>query len=91
MRVYRKEGDQIQLIAFPEEHIQRGDYFLIEDKGLAKGLLVQVIDLQYANVPGILEDILRDVMTDGELAGEDMDPLNISSEVDALKDTRLAV
>ncbi len=91
MRIYRKEGDQIQIIAFPDEHIQRGDYFLIEDSGLGKGLLVQVIDLQYANVPGILEDILRDVMTDGELAGEDMDPLNISSEVDALKDTRLAV
>ena len=91
MRIYRKEGDQVQLIAFPDEHIQRGDYLLIEDPGLAKGLLVQVIDLQYANVPGILEDILRDVMTDGELSGEDMDPLNISSEVDALKDTRLAV
>src|SRR5207253_4173443 len=30
-------------------------------------------------------------MTDGELSGEDMDPLNISSEVDALKDTRLAL
>ena len=91
MRIYRKEGDQVQLIAFPDEHVQRGDYLLIEDPGLAKGLLVQVIDLQYANVPGILEDILRDVMTDGELSGEDMDPLNISSEVDALKDTRLAV
>jgi DNA helicase HerA-like ATPase len=47
--------------------------------------------LQYANVPGVLEDILRDVMTDGELSGEDVDPLNISSQVDALKDTRLAV
>ncbi len=91
MRIYRKEGDQVQLIAFPDEHVQRGDYLLIEDPGLAKGLLVQIIDLQYANVPGILEDILRDVMTDGELSGEDMDPLNISSEVDALKDTRLAV
>src|SRR6266567_2959930 len=85
MRIYRKEGDQVQLIAFPDEHVQRGDYLLIEDPGLSKGLLVQVIDLQYANVPGILEDILRDVMTDGELAGEDMDPLNISSEVEPLK------
>jgi uncharacterized protein len=47
--------------------------------------------LQYANVPGVLEDILRDVMTDGELSGEDVDPLNISSQVDALKDTRLAI
>src|SRR5256885_9871859 len=39
----------------------------------------------------LFRSILRDVMTDGELSGEDMDPLNISSEVDALKDTRLAV
>src|SRR5712692_2014322 len=90
MRIYRKEGDEIQLIAFPDEQIQKADYFLIEDPSASRGLLVQVIDLQYANVPGILEDILRDVMTDGELAGEDIDPLNISSEVDALKDTRVA-
>src|ERR1700704_6059486 len=91
MRIYRKEADEVQLIAFPDEHISKGDYFVIEDPAQSRGLLVQIIDLQYANVPGILEDILRDVMTDGELSGEDMDPLNISSEVDALKDTRLAV
>src|SRR5207248_3496577 len=86
-----KEADEVQLIAFPDEHVQKGDYFVIEDPAQSRGLLVQAIDLQYANVPGVLEDILRDVMTDGELSGEDVDPLNISSQVDALKDTRLAV
>jgi DNA helicase HerA-like ATPase len=91
MRIYRKEADEVQLIAFPDEHISKGDYFVIEDPAQSRGLLVQAIDLQYANVPGVLEDILRDVMTDGELSGEDVDPLNISSQVDALKDTRLAV
>jgi DNA helicase HerA-like ATPase len=91
MRIYRKEADEVQLIAFPDEHVQKGDYFVIEDPAQSRGLLVQAIDLQYANVPGVLEDILRDVMTDGELSGEDVDPLNISSQVDALKDTRLAV
>ncbi len=91
MRIYRKEGDEVQLIAFPDEQVHKADYFLIEDPAASRGLLVQVIDLQYANVPGVLEDILRDVMTDGELDGKDVDPLNISSEVDALKDTRLAV
>ena len=91
MRIYRKEADEVQLIAFPDEHVQKGDYFVIEDQAQSRGLLVQAIDLQYANVPGVLEDILRDVMTDGELSGEDVDPLNISSQVDALKDTRLAV
>ncbi|TMI47779.1 ATP-binding protein [Candidatus Bathyarchaeota archaeon] len=91
MRIYRKEADEVQLIAFPDEHVHKGDYFVIEDQSQSRGLLVQAIDLQYANVPGVLEDILRDVMTDGELSGEDVDPLNISSQVDALKDTRLAV
>ncbi len=91
MRIYRKEADEVQLIAFPDEHVHKGDYFVIEDPAQSRGLLVQAIDLQYANVPGVLEDILRDVMTDGELSGEDVDPLNISSQVDALKDTRLAV
>jgi len=91
VRIYRKEADEVQLIAFPDEHVHRGDYFVIEDQSQSRGLLVQAIDLQYANVPGVLEDILRDVMTDGELSGEDVDPLNISSQVDALKDTRLAV
>ncbi len=82
MRIYRKEADEVQLIAFPDEHVQKGDYFVIEDPAQSRGLLVQAIDLQYANVPGVLEDILRDVMTDGELSGEDVDPLNISSQVD---------
>src|SRR2546425_398079 len=91
MRIYRKEADEVQLIAFPDEHVNKGDYFVIEDQAQSRGLLVQAIDLQYANVPGVLEDILRDVMTDGELSGEDVDPLNISSQVDALKDTRLAI
>jgi len=91
MRIYRKEADEVQLIAFPDEYVQKGDYFVIEDPAQSRGLLVQAIDLQYANVPGVLEDILRDVMTDGELSGQDVDPLNISSQVDALKDTRLAV
>src|SRR5438309_11000267 len=91
MRIYRKEADEVQLIAFPDEHVNKGDYFVIEDQAQSRGLLVQAIDLQYANVPGVLEDILRDVMTDGELSGEYVDALNISSQVDALKDTRLAV
>src|SRR5437899_12928972 len=89
MRIYRKEADEVQLIAFPDEHVNKGDYFVIEDQAQSRGLLVQAIDLQYANVPGVLEDILRDVMTDGELSGEDVDPLNISRQMDAMRETRM--
>src|SRR5881397_4838 len=52
MRIYRKEADEVQLIAFPDEHVHKGDYFVIEDQAQSRGLLVQAIDLQYANVPG---------------------------------------
>src|SRR3989442_6923804 len=91
MRIYRKEADELQLLAFPDEHVYKGDYFVIEDPAQSRGLLVQAIDLQYGNLPGGLEDILRDVMTDGELSREDVDPLSISMQQHALSDTRLAL
>ncbi|MEM3061687.1 MAG: hypothetical protein QW265_04685, partial [Candidatus Bathyarchaeia archaeon] len=77
MRIYRKENDVIQLLCYPEEVAKKGEYLLIEDKKLEKGLIVQVIDVQYANIPGILEDILRDVMAEESMDGGDYDPLGI--------------
>jgi len=56
-----------------------------------KGLIVQVIDIQFANLPGILEDILRDAMTEDTVQGCDYDPFNISSQIAVLKDTKLLV
>ena len=91
MKIYRKEGDVIQIISFPEEEVEKGDYLLIEDQKTGKGLIVQVIDIQFANLPGILEDILRDVMTEESLQGSDYDPLEVSSQITVLKDTKLLV
>src|SRR2546427_13194390 len=90
MRIYRKEGDEVQLIAFPDEQVHKADYFLIEDPSVSRGLLVQVKDLHYANVPGVLENILRNVMTDGELDGNDVDPRNIPTNTDTLNNTILS-
>jgi len=91
MRLYKKEGDVIQLICFPDELVEKGDYLLIEDQKAKKGLVVQVIDTQFANIPGILEDILRDVMTEESVQGEDYDPFHVSSQITVLKDTRLVI
>jgi len=63
---------------------------LIEDNS-APAVIVQVIDIQFANVPGILEDILRDGLTDGKVQGEDYDPLNVQSQIEMLKDTIMLV
>jgi DNA helicase HerA-like ATPase len=91
MRLYKKEGDIIQLISFPDEQVEKGDYLLIEDQKVKKGLIVQVIDIQFANIPGMLEDILRDVMTEESIHGEDYDPFDVSSQITVLKDTRLII
>jgi DNA helicase HerA-like ATPase len=91
VKIYRKEGDVMQLISFPEEEVNKGDYLLVEDHRSRRGLIIQVIDIQFANIPGILEDILRDVMTEESIQGNDVDPLDISSQVAVLKDTKLLV
>jgi len=91
VKIYRKEGDVMQLISYPEEDVNKGDYLLVEDQRSQRGLIVQVIDIQFANIPGILEDILRDVMTEESVHGSDLDPLDISSQVAVLKDTKLLV
>ncbi len=91
MRLYKKEGDVIHLICFPDELVEKGDYLAIEDQKAKKGLIVQVIDTQFANIPGILEDILRDVITEESIHGEDYDPFHVSSQITILKDTRLVI
>jgi len=91
VKIYRKEGDVMQLISYPDEEVNKGDYLLVEDQRSRRGLIIQVIDIQFANIPGILEDILRDVMTEESIQGNDVDPLDISSQVAVLKDTKLLV
>lgn len=89
MKILRKEGDSIQLLCFPDEEAEKGDYLLITDKIKERSLIVQIIDIQYANIPGILEDLLRDGISEGSLSGDEVDPFKVSSLITVLKDTRL--
>ena len=89
MKILRKEGDNIQLLCFPEEEVEKGDYLLITDKIKERSLIVQIIDIQYANIPGILEDLLRDGISESSLSGDEVDPFKVSSQITVLKDTRL--
>lgn len=89
LKILRKEGDSVQLLCFPDEEVEKGDYLLITDKIKQRSLIIQVIDIQYANIPGILEDLLRDGISEGSLTGDEVDPFKISSQITVLKDTRL--
>lgn len=89
MKILRKEGDSIHLLSFPDEEVEKGDYLLVTDRIKDRSLIVQVIDVQYANIPGILEDLLRDGISEGSFSGDDVDPFKVSSQITVLKDTRL--
>jgi DNA helicase HerA-like ATPase len=89
LKILRKEGDSLQLLCFPDEDVEKGDYILIKDGTKERALIAQIIDVQYANIPGILEDLLRDGISESSLTGEDVDPFKVSSQIEVLKDTRL--
>lgn len=92
MRLYKKEGNIVQILSFPNENAEKGDYLMVEDPDVAKALIVQVIDVQFAAVPGVLEELLRTLPDGSELIqGEDIDPLEIAPHITYIQDASLLV
>ncbi|HUW48789.1 MAG TPA: DUF87 domain-containing protein, partial [Patescibacteria group bacterium] len=92
MKLYRKEGNIVQILSFPNETVEKGDYLLVEDAEAGKGLIVQVIDVQFATIPGVLEELLRSLPDGGELIqGEDVDPLGIAPHITYIQDASLLI
>lgn len=91
MRLYKKVGNTIKILSFPGENVKKGCYLLIEDRNVNMGMIVQVIDVQFANVPGVMEELLRDSTGDGSIRGEDLDPLEVMPHILYIQDTRLLV
>ncbi|HDD66396.1 MAG TPA: hypothetical protein ENG52_02090, partial [Nitrososphaeria archaeon] len=77
MKILSKSGDTIEILASPSEPpLTRGDYLLIIDGD--KKLLAQVIDVEYAEIPGILEDALRELASES-LSVRNFDPYDVGS------------
>lgn len=88
MKILGKDGDTFQILAFPSEvQINKGDYFIAEEEN--KQLLLQAIDVSYANTPGILEDLLRSMSLDKVDNVYANDPLGVSSVTLLVKEARL--
>ena len=92
MKLYKKEGNIVQILSFPDETAEKGNYLLVEDTETRKGLITQVIDVQFANIPGILEELLRSLPDGSELVqGEDFDPLEIAPHITRIQDASLLI
>ncbi len=65
---------------------------MVEDADAAKALIIQVIDVQFAAVPGVLEELLRTLPDGGEpIQGEDIDPLEIAPHITYIQDASLLI
>jgi DNA helicase HerA-like ATPase len=92
MKLYKKEGNVLQILSFPNETVEKGDYLLVEDAEAGRALIAQVIDVQFASIPGVLEELLRSLPDGGELIrGEDFDPLEIAPHITYIQDASVLV
>ena len=92
MKLYKKEGNILQILSFPNENSEKGDYLLVEDADAGKALIAQVIDVQFAAIPGVLEELLRTLPDGGEpVQGEDIDPLEIAPHITYIQDASLLI
>jgi DNA helicase HerA-like ATPase len=92
MKLYKKEGNILQIISFPNENAEKGDYLLVEDAEAGKALIAQIIDVQFASIPGVLEELLRTLPDGGEpIQGEDIDPLEIAPHITYIQDASLLI
>jgi DNA helicase HerA-like ATPase len=92
MKLYKKEGNILQILSFSNENAEKGDYLMVEDPDARKALIAQVIDVQFASIPGVLEELLRTLPDGGvPIQGEDIDPLEIAPHITYIQDASLLV
>ncbi len=84
MRILNKKGDEIYILCRPDESLRIGDCLNIG------GIIAQVIDVEYATLPGILEHILRKSLLGAAETNEYVQQ-EAKTFLDTLSDHRLAI
>jgi uncharacterized protein len=91
LKVLEKIGDVISIIALQSELVFPGDYLEIIDETAMPGgsVIVQVYDESYIPSQSLTEDIIRDQIIESSASGIDLDPHEIASVTEVIKDMRL--
>jgi len=89
VKIYRKDGDSLEILVFPHETIRKGEYLLVSDVERDYSLVVQVIDIKYIDSPGILDELVREGLLDKSNFVE-TDLIEVGRASRFLKDTKLA-
>ncbi|MDG6997117.1 MAG: ATP-binding protein [Nitrososphaerota archaeon] len=89
MRILEKQGDEISVVALPSESVYQGDYLEIADDTKTGSVVVQVYEEMYIPSQSLTEDIIRDQIIQSSANGTEIDPFEISSVSQMIKDMRL--
>ena len=89
MRILEKVGDEISVVALPSESVYQGDYLELVDEVKTGSVIVQVYEESYIPSQSLTEDIIRDQIIEASANGTDLDPYEISSVSQMIKDMRL--
>jgi uncharacterized protein len=89
MKILEKEADQISIIALPSESVYQGDYLEIIDSVGPGSIVIQVFEETYIPSQSLTEDIIREQIIEASATGTELDPLEIASVSQMIKDMRL--
>ncbi|NWG08760.1 MAG: ATP-binding protein [Nitrososphaerales archaeon] len=89
MRILEKSGNEILLLALPNEEVSRGDYVLIEDGIQDMKMVVQVYDESYLDWPELVNDMVRDEILNTSAKRIEHDPLEIKTIAYLIRDMKL--
>jgi hypothetical protein len=84
MRLLTKKADDLVVVYSPDEHVKLGDTLFVD------GIVSQVINIQFADVPGVLEHVLRKSLITESNTEENMHP-QVKSVIDSLADQKVAI
>ena len=89
MKILEKEANQISVVALPSESVFQGDYLEVEDSAGPGSIIIQVFEETYIPSQSLTEDIIREQIIESSATGTELDPLEIASISQMIKDMRL--
>jgi len=87
LRILRKDGPNILVVASPVENVRLGEYLVVTDK--ERSLVVQVYDENYLDVSGIEEEVAREEVIFASTQGVTEDPAGVGTISREIRDMRL--
>ncbi|MCS7145221.1 MAG: DUF87 domain-containing protein [Nitrososphaerota archaeon] len=89
MKILRKSNGTFEILALPgDAEIERGEYIAAVEGDRA--LILEVIDVEYADIPGLLEDLLRE-LTLQKASMSVYDPHGVNSITISIRESKIIV